>query len=145
MKQMPLIQKFMSPMPHTIGRDISLKEAMAMMREYRFRHLPVLDGGKLVGVLTDRDVKLVSAFKGSDAMTVDEAMTPDPYVVAPDAGLDHVVAEMAEHKYGCAVIQQANGKVVGIFTATDGLRVLSQELGAFYKQAPGSIPVRSHS
>jgi acetoin utilization protein AcuB len=145
MKQMPLIQKFMTNMPHTIGRDIPLKEAMAMMREHRIRHLPVLDGGKLIGVLTDRDVKLVSAFKGSETMIVEEAMTPEPYVIAPDAALDHVVAQMAEHKYGCAVVQQGNGKVVGIFTATDALRVLSEELGHFYKPAPGAIPARGHA
>ena len=63
MKTMPMIQKVMTPMPHTIGSDISLKKAMEMMREFRIRHLPVQKGGQLVGILSDRDIKLASSFK----------------------------------------------------------------------------------
>jgi acetoin utilization protein AcuB len=145
MKQMPLIQKFMSVMPHTVSFDLPLTGAISLMREQKIRHLPVMNGEKLVGVLTDRDVKLVSGFAGSDTMRVEQAMIPEPYVVTPDASLDHVVSEMAEHRYGCAVIRQENGKVVGIFTATDGLRVLSEQLGGFYKAAQESPLHRTHS
>lgn len=133
MKQMPQIQKVMTPMPHTIGKDIPIETAFSLMREHRIRHLPVQDGGKLLGVLTDRDLKLASSFADSKGLTVEEVMTPDPYTVAPDAPLDRVVLEMSEHKYGCAIIQQGNGKVVGIFTSVDALRVLGETLHAFYK------------
>lgn len=134
MKAMPKIQKVMTTLPHTIGKDIPIKTAMEKMREYGVRHLPVEYGGKLVGVLTDRDIKLVSSFKGSESMTVEEAMTPDPYTVNPDVALDHVVSEMAEHKFGCAIVKQDNGKVVGIFTANDGLRVLAETLKTRYHE-----------
>ncbi len=136
MKQMPQIQKFMTAMPHTIGKDISLKTALAMMREHQIRHLPVQEAGKLVGILTDRDLKLASSFADANSMKVEEVMTPDPYTVVPEAPLDRVVLEMAEHKYGCTIVQQSNGKVVGIFTAVDGLRVLGETLETFYKQGP---------
>jgi acetoin utilization protein AcuB len=132
MKQIPQIKKHMTFMPHTIGADISLKKAKAMMTEHGIRHLPVLDGGTLVGVLTDRDIKLASSLGGNET-TVEDVMMPDPFVVEPEAALDQVVGEMAEKKYGSAIIQQANGTVVGIFTAVDGLRVLSETLHAFYK------------
>lgn len=135
MKQMPQIQKYMTPMPHTIGKDISLHTALSMMREHRIRHLPVQEGGKLIGILTDRDLKLASSFKESQSLETEEVMTPDPYTVHPETPVDRVALEMAEHKYGCAIIQQENGKVVGIFTATDGLRVLGEMLGSFYKPA----------
>lgn len=135
MKQMPQIQKFMTTMPHTIGKEIPLKTALSMMREYRIRHLPVQDGGKLVGVLTDRDLKLASAFADGENLTVEEVMTPDPYTVTPDVPVDRVALEMAERKFGCAIVQQGNGKVVGIFTAVDGLRILGETLGSFYKTA----------
>ena len=135
MKQTPRIEKYMSPMPHTIGRDISLKVAFEKMREHQIRHLPVQDGGKLVGVLTDRDIKLASSFQHDVDFTVEDVMTPEPYAVPPQTALDQVVLEMAEHKYGCAVIQQENGKVVGIFTATDGLRVLGEVMHQNYRTA----------
>ena len=134
MKSMPKIEKVMTLLPHTIGKDIPLKKALDMMREYRVRHLPVEYGGKLVGILTDRDLKLVSSFEGAEKMIVEEAMSPDPFSVRPDRNLDEVVSEMAEHKYGCAIVQQENGKVVGIFTANDGLRVLAETLKTRYHQ-----------
>jgi acetoin utilization protein AcuB len=136
MKAIPKIMKYMTPMPHTVGSDISLKKAYELMRENRIRHLPVQHGGKLLGVLTDRDVKLASSFKGSDEFKVEDVMTPEPYTVHPDSNLDEVVLEMAEHKYGCAVVMQDNGKVVGIFTATDGLRVLGEVIKQNYALRP---------
>ncbi len=139
MKQMPQIQKYMTAMPHTVGRAIPVQTALTLMREHRIRHLPVQDGGKLVGVLTDRDVKLASGFNGAQELTVEEVMTSDPYTVTPETPLDHVTLQMAEHKYGCAVVQQSNGKVVGIFTSIDALRVLSEMLETFYKAGPESF------
>lgn len=135
MKQIPTIDKYMTSMPHTINSALPIRSAMEMMRENRIRHLPVQSAGKLVGVLTDRDIKLANSFVIAGQLTVEDVMTPDPYVVVPLTRLDHVVFEMAEHKYGCAVIQQENGKVVGIFTATDGLRVLGEILQTTYKSA----------
>ena len=135
MKQMPRIEKYMTPMPHTIGSYIPIKAALNMMRENRIRHLPVENAGKLVGVLSDRDIKLASSFNHSEEFKVDDVMTPEPYTVNPKTPLDQVVFEMAEHKYGCAVIRQENGKVVGIFTATDALRVLGETLEKNYKTA----------
>lgn len=135
MKQMPQIHKYMTPMPHTIGEDISIKKALEMMRQHRIRHLPVLKGGELVGILTDRDLKLAASFKGSDEMKVEDVMTEAPYAVTPETELDRVVLTMAEYKYGCAVVEQANGKIVGIFTANDALRVLGEQLPAFYRHA----------
>ena len=133
MKQMPMIEKFMSNMPHTIGYNMPIKTALDLMREQHIRHLPVENSGKLVGVISDRDIKLASAFNGNESMTIEDIMTNDPYTVEPHTPVDDVVLNMAEHKYGCAIIKQANGKVVGIFTATDGLRVLGEVLQGNFK------------
>lgn len=133
MKSMPLIQKVMTTMPHTIGNDIPLKKAKAMMSEFHIRHLPVLEGGKLVGILTERDIALASSFQGAAEMKVEDIMMPMTYTVRPEGRLDNVVMEMAEHKYGSAVVQLENGKIVGIFTAVDGLRVLGDILKEHYK------------
>jgi acetoin utilization protein AcuB len=58
---------------------------------------------------------------------VEDAMTSAPYTVSPDTPLDQVVAMMAEHKYGCAVVMQ-NHHLVGIFTTVDVCRALSDLL-----------------
>lgn len=122
------IEKFMTAMPHTINADMPLQTAKEMMRKYAIRHIPVQVAGKLVGVLTDRDLKLALSFQNAKELHVEDAMTPDPFAVALSASLHDTVSKMAEHKYGCSIIQNENGSVAGIFTATDGLKLLSKFL-----------------
>jgi acetoin utilization protein AcuB len=128
-KPIPTIQKYMTTTPHTIGSDQTIAKAAAIMSEHHIRHLPVLRGGQLMGVLSDRDVKLIESFRDVDAtkLTVDEAMADQPYTVGPDTPLDEVVSTMAEKKYGSAVVVQ-NNKVVGIFTTVDACQALSELL-----------------
>ena len=133
MKMIPKIEKYMTPIPETINKDVLVNVAYEKMQEGAFRHLPVQSGGKLVGILTDRDIKMAMTFETTQKLTVEDVMTQDPYTCSPDADLDSVVLEMAEHKYGSAVVQQSNGKIVGIFTATDALRVLGEVLGQRFK------------
>lgn len=128
-KHIPPIQKFMTTLPHTVGFDQSLQTAKEMMLKYHVRHLPVLKGGKLIGILTDRDIKLILGFKDTDAetLTVEEAYSPEPYFTEPNAPLNEVVARMAEKKYGCALVVD-NHKLVGIFTEIDALKALAELL-----------------
>jgi acetoin utilization protein AcuB len=128
-KAIPSIQKYMTTSPHSIGGEQTLSTAARMMHEHRIRHLPVLSGGKLRGLLTDRDLKLVETFRDVDPtkLTVDEAMTEQPYAVSPETPLDEVVSTMAAGKFGSAIIVQ-NGHVVGIFTTVDACQALSELL-----------------
>jgi acetoin utilization protein AcuB len=128
-KPIPTIQKHMTTSPHSIGADQPLSRAHAFLREHRIRHLPVLTGGKLVGMLSDRDLHLVESLKDVDPekVLVEDAMSTIIYAVTPDQPLDEVVSTMAEHKYGSAVVMQ-NGKVVGIFTTVDVCRTLAELL-----------------
>lgn len=100
-----------------------------MMREYNIRHLPVLDGGRLAGIITARDIALVETLRdvNPDEVTVEDAMSEDVYTVSPDAPLDEVVGEMASRKYGSAVVMH-NQKVVGIYTTVDVCSTLSDLL-----------------
>lgn len=119
------VKMYMTAMPHTIGRHQTMNHAHDVMRRLSLRHLPVLDGGKLVGVVTERDLHLMETLKGTDPrnVTVDEAMSPDPYTVSPETPLSTVAREMASHKYGCAIVVEG-ARVVGIFTTVDALRAL---------------------
>ena len=119
-KAIPTIQKYMTTTPHSIGAEQTLAHAHEVLRENKIRHLPVLRGGALVGMITQRDLALVEALKDVDPrkVLVEDAMSTSLYTVAPDAPLDEVVAEMAEKKYGSAIVVQ-NHKVVGIFTTVD--------------------------
>lgn len=128
-KPIPPLSKYMTTTPHSVGPDQPLAVAHRMMREHHIRHLPVLHGGKLVGMLTERDVALISAMEGaSEKFTnVEDAMSTDVYVARPETLLDEVASEMAERKFGSTVVMQ-NEKVVGIFTTTDVSRALAELL-----------------
>ncbi len=128
-KVIPVVQKYMTHVPKSIGFDRPLSQAIELMREMQIRHLPVLNAGKLVGVLTDRDIKLVTSFASTDPekMLVEEACTFDPYSTSPETPLNEVVSYMARKKYGCAVVVD-NGKLVGILTETDVYKAFSELL-----------------
>jgi acetoin utilization protein AcuB len=119
----------MTQSPHTVGSDQKLELAHAMMREHKLRHLPVLQGGKLVGVLSQRDIYFVESLGGFDESVdkVVEAMASEVYTVAPGDRLADVARTMAERKSGCAVVVD-RGHVVGIFTATDALGLLAEAM-----------------
>lgn len=114
---------------HTIGHDRPVTEAEARMREYGVRHLPVLDGGVIVGIVSERDVAMVEALRGVDPKTtpIEEAMASAPYCVGPKTALTEVLTHMIEHKYGSAVVTE-HDRVLGIFTTIDALRLLRSTL-----------------
>jgi acetoin utilization protein AcuB len=122
----PTIRDHMTPTPQSIGKDQTLAEAHRMMRAHRCRHLPVLSGGRLVGIVSERDLLVVEALRdvSSDHVSVEEAMTAEVFTVDPDEKLESTALDMAEHKYGSAVVIE-RGRVVGVFTTTDALRALA--------------------
>ena len=128
-KSIPQIKKYMSTDIQTIGDEQPMTVAHKMMRDQHIRHLPVLHQGRVVGIVTDRDLHLVETLKDVDPskISVSEAMTPDPYVVSPTASLDEVVSTMASNKYGSAVVSD-HGHVVGIFTTVDACNAFAELL-----------------
>ena len=134
-KPIPPISKYMTTTPRTIGADATLAAASKVMSELGIRHLPVVDGDQLLGILTERDVTFVESFPDVDAtrLTVSEAMREKPYSVSPDTPLDEVATTMAEQRYGSAVVVQ-NKHVVGVFTTVDVCRALSELLSTRLKK-----------
>ncbi|MBK7857322.1 MAG: CBS domain-containing protein [Archangiaceae bacterium] len=117
----------MTTTPATIGVDQTIAAADALMAKHQIRHLPVLSGGALVGILSDRDVAIIKGLRDVDAqrVKVEEAMSAQPYTVEPEAPINEVAGEMARHKYGAVIVQQ-NRQVVGVLTTVDICRVLSE-------------------
>ena len=124
---MNAVSKYMSPGPHTIGREQSLAAAKQLMHKSHVRHLPVLHGGQLVGVISERELDVIGALPGSKQLSVEDAMVPDVYVTSADTELATVVSDMARLKVGSAIVVEG-GDVVGVFTAVDGLRALAELL-----------------
>ena len=131
MVQTLLVQDLMTRSPLTIDASSSVADAKRLMKRTGVRHLPVTDEGSLVGLISDRDVKLIEAHSHASPaeIALAEAMSRAPWTVAPSTPLEVAVRHMARHKLGSSVVVD-NDQVVGIFTSQDGLRALAQLLAS---------------
>lgn len=123
------IADFMSHAPVCVQRDVTLLAAVELMARQGIRHLPVLDGERVVGLVSDRDLAVAQALLPKDwkHFIVAEAMSPEPYCVSPETPLRDVAQLMADRKYGCALVLDPRGKIVGLFSTVDAMRVLADE------------------
>lgn len=120
------IARYMTSQPWTVQSDDSLAVARQMMAEREIRHLPVLDGGMLVGLLTERAVHF-GLVGGPIARTAAEAMSSVHRAYVDDP-LASVVSKMAEHRWDAVVVMDERDRVAGIFTAMDAVRLLADLL-----------------
>lgn len=127
---MPSLSLCMTPQPWTIRKDACIAEARRLMREHEIRHLPVLEAGKLVGVVSDRDLQFIESLRATERedLTVEEAMVQDVYTASVEAPVDEVVEHMARSKLGSTIALDRHGKVKGIFTTVDAMQFLANML-----------------
>jgi acetoin utilization protein AcuB len=154
-----LVKNWMSKNVVTADVNDSMEDAMNLLREHGIRMLPVMKKGKLVGILTDRDLKKASA---SDATSLEihellylltrikvkDIMTKDPITVPPDYTAEETAQVLLDSKISGAPVVDDNGQVVGTITQTDLFRVLISltgvgnggiQFGFQVEDKPGSI------
>jgi acetoin utilization protein AcuB len=127
------VAEYMTAGPYTVGPKEPLREANRLMTTHAIRHLPVTTDGRLVGTLSDRDVELVwkLSHSPSDALTVEDAMTLEPYTTNPEIPLHEAAREMSRRKIGSAVVLE-DRRVVGVLTSTDAMLALADVLDGDY-------------
>ena len=119
------VSDVMTPAPRSIEPHQSVGVARAWMDEMKVRHLPVREGGKIVGILSDRDLGLLMDNRSSKArLTVEDAMISSVYSVNSDRLVSDVAREMLEHRVGSVLVTGGDGGLIGIFTDSDALRIL---------------------
>jgi len=121
-------------MDHTVGR------ARDIMKMKKIRHLLVMDGSELVGVITDRDVRSHLSSRidtpiesSEDEKTLEtkihKVMTRDLITVSPDAPIGEAASLLLKHKIGCLPVIDKDGSAVGIVTDADFLGYLARGIG----------------
>ncbi len=132
-----LVRDWMTPNPITIDIKTTLPEAHKLMKECHIRRLPVVDHGKVVGILTLGDIREASPSDATSLsifelnyllakLTVEKIMTRDPITIAPSSTIREAAQIMLEHKIGGVPVVE-DDKLVGIITESDIFRVLVQE------------------
>ena len=131
MKRLPAIKSAMTPFPYSVDIDAPITEAQQFMRVHKIRHLPVTEKQELVGVLSDRDIKLYLgpdlAYPKAQETKVRDVYMDDPYIVDLNERLDIVLQAMAERHIGSVLVTR-NGKLAGVFTVTDACRKFAEFL-----------------
>ena len=138
---MPTLARYMTRKPWTIGRTAKMAEAHRLMREHLIRHLPVVEGDRVVGIVSMRDLHLLETLPGvsPEEVDVEDAMSTELFVAAEDDDLADIVERMVEARVGSAVVMRPSGgpsegpntgpnELVGIFTSVDAMRALADIL-----------------
>ncbi len=123
----------------TVSPTTNVLDALELMRKHKIRRLPVLDGTKLVGIVTEMDLIRVSPSPATSLsvyelnyllakMTVKEAMTTNPIVVSPDATLEEAALLMRENQIGGLPVVH-EGELVGIITETNIFDAFIESMG----------------
>lgn len=137
-----LIRNWMTRDPITVEPDTPMMEAEHIMKENKIRGLPVMKGKKLVGIVTDRDIKAASP---SAATTLDmhellyllakvkvkEIMTKDPITICDDDTVEEAAVVMLRHKISHLPVMSEKKELVGLITETDIFKVLTTLTGVY--------------
>ena len=111
--------------------ELPLRDAWAVMRAERIRHLPVVQAGALLGMLSDRDVLLRSRLEGDAVVApgtpVGEAMTPAPYVAQTDSDVAELVRVMTARKIDAMPVVDGRDRLTGLVTSTDLMLLLLRQ------------------
>lgn len=131
------VNDLMTVIPNTVTPQSTLRQVIELMKAQACRQLPVLDNGKLVGIITDRDVRLVMnsplVLHGRwqdeeilDNITAENCMTPDPMTITPDTPAYQAATMLSIYKFGALPVVD-NGVLVGIITVTDFLNYFAMQ------------------
>jgi acetoin utilization protein AcuB len=134
-----LIKDWMTPSPVTVSPATSVAKARDVMLYRRIRHLPIVDDGRLVGIVTDRDIRTVQPSPATsfsvgeirflfDKLKVSEVMTRSVVTVDPEEPLAEAVRLLLDNKFGALPVVEGQA-LVGILTELDLLRAFGSSLG----------------
>jgi acetoin utilization protein AcuB len=130
MKSRTPVEEFTTPNPVTAAENASIEELRALMTTYGVRHLPIVRDGDVVGLVSDRDLRIAQGLSATHQLQVLAAdiMAIDPVSVKADTPLDEVAFTMSDRKIGSVLVHEADGGFLGIFTLTDALNALIEAM-----------------
>ena len=120
---MPLVSEHMTASLLTVAADATLGEAAAAMATRGVGAVVVLEGERVAAILTERDVMKAVAAGNDGSAPVKEWMTPHPDTIEPTDTTDHAASLMIHGGFRHLPVVEANGKVVGIVSIRDLVRV----------------------
>lgn len=128
------VKEYMTKTPIVLSTKDDVKDAFALLLENRIRQAPVLENGKLTGIVTDRDLRmaLVQNLKVNN-LTVGLAMTKDPVTVTGDTKITDAGKIISIGKFNAIPVIEKSGQLIGIITTTDILNYFIEQMEDEYE------------
>lgn len=130
-KKMPIVGAVMTSFPYFVESDDPVGRLEKMMDDRGIRHLPVQEKGKIVGIVSERDLHhrlpRTAAPEDKSRLRARDIMVTKPYIVAFNTPLNEVVAQMAQRHIGSVIVTR-KGKLAGILSAIDVCRIFAEYL-----------------
>ncbi len=114
----PTVEELMTPFPMEASPETTVTEAIGMCRMLHARHLPVVNGGQLAGIVSDRDLRRCAAAGRAPTTTLDEIMESEPLTIEPSQTLREAAELMATAKISALPVVE-DAQLIGILTLTD--------------------------
>ena len=135
-----MVRDWMSQTVITVNAEGSMQDAVHLLKTHGIKMLPVLDHGKLVGIITDRDIKRTSASDASSLeiheliyllskIKIKEVMTPNPVTVASDATIEETAQVLLANKISGVPVMAPDGTIAGIISQSDLFRIIASLTG----------------
>ncbi len=120
------VEEYTTPNPITVEADAAIEKVYDIMKKHGIRHVPVLNGNAVVGIISERDVRVAHNLSRKEKLMVKalDVMVTEPVTVSAGAALDDVAFEMSRNKIGSVLVNDENDELLGIFTVTDALNAL---------------------
>ena len=154
-----LVKEWMAANPVVIDENTSIMKASQLMKEHGFRRIPVVRGERLVGIVSDRDIKEAAPSKATtldvhelyyllSEIKVKDIMTKDPITLRETDSVEKAAVIMLENKISGLPVVDERGQVIGIITQSDIFKVLISITGIYHspiqlafelEETPGSL------
>ncbi|MGD8370000.1 MAG: CBS and ACT domain-containing protein [Syntrophobacterales bacterium] len=153
------VRYWMSRKAITVDEDLSLMKASRLMKEHSIKHLPVVKNGRLIGIVSDRDLKEAQPSKATsldihelyyllDQVKIKNLMSVDLHITTPEEVVEKAAATMLEHDISALPVVNEEGELEGIVTKGDlframiaisGIKQAQLQFGAQIKDRPGAV------
>src|ERR687885_2625839 len=148
-KRMLRVRDAMTREVVALGPEASAAQALGLCRVNNIRHLPIVERGRLVGLVSDRDLRDVSPPRGTADeentlgwVRVRDMMSTELVTIHPLNTIEHAARELYDRKIGCLPVV-ADGELVGIITSADMMRTLIELVGAHGRGSWVEVEVRN--
>lgn len=123
------LRRYMTPIPYTVTPDMKVRAALELMRRHGIKHLPVEEGERLVGIISDWDILAAPSIDRVLGQDVRSIMIRDPLRLTTDAPIEVALRIMSREGVGSILVVDAQERIMGIFTEKDAVRAWADHTG----------------